>query len=113
MSKTEGEKREYSRGYSRATYRFICRAREIAEIARGYRARLADHDTARQCHTCQRWKRGGDKFLWGVCAGNFEQPQEPSMWADSFAGETWQRKIITTEDFGCVNWLPIRPPVEP
>jgi len=27
------------------------------------------------------------------------------MWADTPIGENEQRAIITTEDFGCVNWL--------
>lgn len=101
MSKTDGEKREYQRGYNRGRARSWNWIDKLAKIARGYRARLADHDTSRVCRTCQRWTRGCDTCIWGRCATDFNRPTEPAMWPDA-GGD-----IITTEGFGCVNWLPV------
>jgi hypothetical protein len=105
MTKTDSEKREYRRGYNRAMSRHRDRIRSIMAIARGYRERCTDTETRRVCQNCLRWTRGCDSCVWGQCSGDFERPEEPSMWADTPIGENEQRAIITTEDFGCVNWL--------
>lgn len=101
MSKTPGETRAYAKGYGRATSRYWTHVTRVLDIARGYRGRLKDFDTARRCDTCRRWTRGCDTCVWGHCSHNFERPLEPSMWPDPDHAD-----IITTEDFGCVNWLP-------
>lgn len=106
MAKTPGEAREYQRGYNRGRSRAITWATTAISIAKGYRARLTDVHPDLRCVTCARWTRGCTACVWGFCRGDFERGAEPAMWADSLPGETSQRQIITTENFGCVNWLP-------
>jgi hypothetical protein len=103
---TYQEQLAYKRGYNRARARFAARAWQAVKIAKLYRQQLATAASDRRCDGCDRWTRGGKRCLWGRCRGDFEFGAEPRMWADSFAGEHEQRSVITTEDFGCVNWLP-------
>jgi len=101
--------RDYSRGYGRALRRCGNRVQKALDIARGYRDRVTSTQDQR-CDTCVRWTRGGPRCLWGACRGDFEYSAgEPGMWADRFVGEADQRRVITHENFGCVNWLPLKP----
>lgn len=100
--------RAYQRGYNRGRARASDRANRALEIARGYRAKAALQAPQPRCDTCDRWKRGHPELtvLWGFCRGDFEYP-EPGMWADTLAGErNIDRKVVTHEHFGCVNWIP-------
>lgn len=100
--------KEYRSGWNRGRARATHWAWVVIGIAKGYRARLADIDTARRCDTCSRWTRGRQGCVWGKCAANFERGAEPAMWADGTrSGQPIA--VITTEDFGCVNWLPDAP----
>ncbi len=104
---TYGEKIAYQRGYNRARRNFANRAARAVEIAKGYRSRSAlPTDTEQRCAGCARWSRGGPDCVWGKCAANFEYSLEGRMWVDQFVGENERRVIITTAEFGCVNWLP-------
>lgn len=106
MSRTPGEQREYTRGYNRGQARVLERARAALRIAKRYRERLTDTAHMRRCSDCDRWTRGCPTCVWGSCSGDFDRAAEPAMWADHLPGETVDHGIITTEDFGCVNWLP-------
>lgn len=107
MTMTHGERKAYGRGYNRAISRGIDRVQVIASIARGYRDRLTDINSKRRCDACSRWTRGGANCIWGTCAADFDHGTEPRMWAEAYVGEKHaDRAVITTEDFGCVNWLP-------
>lgn len=108
MEKSRVEKRAYIRGYNRSISRISDRVYRALRIAKGYRTRLTDMDTSRQCGTCDRWTRGGDRYLWGKCRADFAFQCEGRMWAEVYIGEREVRAIITTEDFGCQNWLPAR-----
>lgn len=107
---TIGERRAYQRGYNRAGSRAWDRVRKVVEIAKGYRTRLTD-TTPRTCATCTRWLRGDGSnnsaaCKWGSCRADFEWGLEGCMWVD---GRWTKQQIITSEDFGCVAWLPIKP----
>jgi hypothetical protein len=112
MAQSPDERRGYQRGYNRAHSKIASHVQRVIKIARGYRDRLTDTDSARICETCARWKRGGANCMWGACDADFEWGIEPRMWADTNAGESPHRKIITQPNFGCVSWLP-RPKDEP
>jgi hypothetical protein len=107
MPMTYGEKLAYHRGVNRARASARERVRRVLEIAKGYRQRssMGAHPE-RQCASCSRWERGGEKCIWGRCRADFEFGTEPRMWAESFGGERRSGLVITTEDFACVNWLP-------
>lgn len=100
MAKTEGEKREYNKGYGRAQRRCSDRVTRVLKIARAYRdASIGDH--ALRCKSCLRWTRGGETTLWGTCKANFEfVAGESNMWTEPKA------PIYTQEGFGCINWIP-------
>lgn len=108
MAKTEGEKKEYNRGYYRATVNYRDRAARALEIARGYRAKAEEaiyHDTPPRCRNCARWTRGGEHTLWGYCRADFDWAAgEQAMWGEPSVGREPIR-IITQEMFGCVNWI--------
>jgi len=113
MTQTVEEKRAYARGYNRGRNRRITWAVTLLRILKGYRARLTDVDTARQCQTCDRWKRGGGpEYRWGYCRADFQTMEEPGLWADDMVGDKEPRRIITHEHFGCVNWIPPLPSQE-
>ena len=107
MAQTEAEKRAYQRGYNRAQRNASNRAWHALEIAKAYRDRLGEINHAPICRNCRRWTRGCQSCVWGICAADFERTAEPAMWAEALVAESHvDRKVITTEDFGCVNWLP-------
>jgi hypothetical protein len=111
MTQTAGERRAYSRGYNRGRTRVWSVFQRVVEIAKGYRARLADVDTQRICATCRRWERGCETCHWGYCGLDFEFQVEPRMWPDR---RDYQRldngvTIATSEQFGCPCWLPKAP----
>lgn len=106
MGQSDAERRAYARGYNSGVRRRGTLVRALIEIAKGYRARLTDIDTARQCQTCDRWERGHSSTLWGYCRADFDA-DEPRMWADRFVGDRPDRQIVTHEHFGCVNWIPL------
>lgn len=108
MAQTTEEKRAYARGYNRCRARGYDYARKLAEIAKGYRDRLADMKTDRSCQSCRRWSRGGRNCQWGTCAADFQYGIEPRMWSEKFVDGPYQpANISTSQDFGCVNWLPL------
>lgn len=109
MARTVAEQREYQRGYNRALQRCRDRVDAVLNVARAYRAKAEQaiyHDTVPRCVGCRRWTRGGENCLWGYCEGAFEYGAgESQMWVDRFVGEKEDRKIVTKEMFGCVNWI--------
>ena len=109
MTQSHEEKLAYQRGYSRANSRYWARLREVIRIAKAYRERSATpSDETRRCISCVRWERGGEHYLWGVCNAEFERGAEARMWTEALHcnGKYVSGKITTTEDFGCVNWIP-------
>lgn len=116
--KTDAEKREYHRGYSRGRDRVSGYARRAFRIAERFREMMRateraalgrDNWRSRECQSCERWTRGGDgrsNYKWGTCRANFmPDVGEPWMGSDS--------QISTHEGFGCVSHLdgnPLRPP---
>jgi hypothetical protein len=109
MTQTDGERRAYAKGYNRANSNCWSRTRRIIEIAKSYRARLKDFDTARVCETCARWTRGCDACHWGYCSADFEFGIDERMWIDS-DGPTSGVKIVTQARFGCVSWIASKSP---
>lgn len=107
MAMTIEEKKAYTRGYNRARSRCWDRVQRAVQIAKSYRARLTDIHPSLQCRDCDRWMRGGPDCVWGRCRADFEFGVEGRMWAE-VTGNSKDVKsaIITTEDFGCVNWIP-------
>lgn len=105
MSATREERLAYARGYNRANSAASKRAQKCLDIAKGYRERLRDYDTARTCDACARWTRGCERCLWGFCNGGFEWGVEGAAWVDTPIGARTQQ-IVTHENFGCINWLP-------
>lgn len=108
MAQSEAKK-EYARGYYRATIRYRDRVIRALAIARGYREKASQaiyHDTAPRCVSCARWTRGGENCLWGYCRADFERAAgEQRMWPETLMGENGERRIVTQEMFGCVNWI--------
>jgi hypothetical protein len=105
MTMSYGEKIAYQRGYSRGRTRVYAHAVRLLEIAKGYRERCVGQSKVRICKNCSRWKRGAPCAVWGSCRADFEFALEGRMWVDAAAREA--PAIITTEDFGCINWIPI------
>jgi len=106
MTMSRPERLAYQRGYSRGRANLVARVKAVIQIARGYQKR--EPDQVRRCDGCARWTRGSPtRCIWGRCRGDFESGLEPRMWADRFSGEHLERAIITTEDFACVNFLPM------
>jgi len=114
------ERRGYSRGYNRAGARYHTRMERVIGIARLYQAKLlgliSDAEAKRTCATCHRWNRGdglnnAESCKWGTCSTDFVFGLEPRMWIDFplHHPRTHGAKITTSEDFGCVNWLPWEP----
>lgn len=104
---TPEEKRQYTRGYNRGLARQQNRANRAIEIAKAYRARTGDRETERLCVNCDRWTRGGPNCVWGTCRADFEYGLEGRVWAEALVGDRdVQRSVITSEDFGCVSWIP-------
>ena len=104
MAQTEAEKKAYMRGYNRRNSRDSGRVWRILKVAKAIRDRQHSTD-ANLCKNCERWTRGGPNCLWGVCSTDFQYGVEPRMWPDTYPTQT-PAKITTTEDFGCVSWLP-------
>ena len=109
--KTDGERRQYSRGYNRGRKHVYDRITQVIKIAQGYRTRLTNPSTP-NCGHCSRWLRGDGNSnsaacKWGSCGADFEYGMEGRMWVDG----AWDspKKIITSEDFGCTAFLPIKP----
>ena len=100
------EKIAYARGYNRGRSRMFDYASRAVEIAKGYRLLSRRPEDSRVCSSCSRWERGCPTCSWGKCAASFEFGLEGRMWADQFVGEKQPRAVITSEEFGCVNWLP-------
>lgn len=110
QTQTDDQRRAYARGYNRGLKRAYDRITQVIQIAKGYRARLTD-TAPRVCGTCSRWLRGDGSnnsamCKWGSCRADFEFGMEGRMWVDG----SWDhpKKIITSEDFGCMAWLPER-----
>lgn len=108
MTRTLAEKRAYQRGYARRGSKMWDQFRKILTIAKAYRERSKVAHDDRHCAGCSRWTRGHPTARWGKCAASFEYGAEARMWADTLPDETFkERPIITSEDFGCVNWTPV------
>lgn len=112
MPQSADEKRGYQRGYNRANSTAWNRVRRVIEVAKGYRARLVDNSNG-SCAECRRWLRGAGQnnssgCKWGSCRADFECGLEARMWVDLPLGTPRSIKptITTSEEFGCVNWLP-------
>lgn len=104
MAQTDAEKRAYQRGYNAGRKRRLDWSFKLLAVARRIRDRLTDTNPDRSCQTCDRWTRGGATYQWGMCRADFEWDVEPRMWIDSRAPDL--AEITTSEDFGCVSWLP-------
>lgn len=107
MPRSREERLAYQRGYNRGRVRISDHIGNILRIARGYRDRLTDINPQHPCDGCMRWTHGGGGCVWGRCAADFQWGSEPRMWAEPKSGSA-TCEIITTPDFGCVNWLPRR-----
>lgn len=107
MAQTRAERLAYARGYNRARARSSDLWRRLADIARGYRQRLAEPAMTHTCGGCSRWTRGHESALWGYCRADFDG-HEPRMWPDRRDSQRLPDGacIVTQAEFGCINWLP-------
>lgn len=110
MTMTHGEKLAYQRGNNRARARHREIEEKLLRLAKGYRALSRRPQDERKCAGCDRWLRGdgennSDRCMWGVCQGGFEWDAEARAWVDRYVGQP-QQKMITHDNFGCVNWTP-------
>lgn len=105
MPTTETQK-AYSRGYYRGRSRMYDYIARLTKIAKAYRemARGGAVPSESICRNCDRWTRGGPSCVWGDCRADFEIGVESRMWSEG--GRMPKGGITTTEDFGCINWIP-------
>lgn len=107
MSRSRAEHLAYMRGYNGNRNRISVVHGRLIEIAKAYRALSRRPEDQRQCVGCARWTRGDQpdaspSWTWGRCSADFQWGCEARMWVD----DRTNPKIITSEDFGCVNWIP-------
>lgn len=110
MARTVNDRREYQRGYRRGRARASEWIHKLIELAKLYRGQRVDQGVPNRCATCRRWARGGggsgaESCRWGICKADFEWSVEGRMWAGTRSGDR-EMHITTSEDFGCVSWLP-------
>lgn len=102
MDPARQRKNDYSRGYYRGAAKLYRRIEKVLLLAKRYRSMSQNPLSERLCAGCAHWTRGQPgNCKWGQCDRDFEfSAGEGRMWTDDSSA------IITTEDFGCNNWVP-------